>query len=167
MKEVRIPEDRVGAVIGEGGETKEEIQDLTECEITIEDNVVRIEGDPLPEMTCQKVIKAIGRGFNPDKALKIAEKDVTFYMIDISRKVDNKSRQKELKGRVIGRDGETRRHIEKEANIDLSVYGTTIGFVGKMSNIEIAQEAINMLLNGASHSTAYTYLEKNQDKIKR
>ena len=167
MKEVRIPEDRVGVVIGEGGATKEDIQELTECEITVQDNVVTIEGEALPEMTCQKVIKAIGRGFNPDKALKLVEKDVNFYMIDIGRRVENKSRQEELKGRLIGRDGETRRHIEKMAEIDISVYGTTIGFVGNMSNIEVAQEAVNMLLNGASHSTAYSYLEKNQDKIER
>lgn len=167
MKEIRIPEERVAIVIGEGGETKEDIEKLTECELTINDNVVSIEGDAIQEMICQKIIKAIGRGFNPDKALKLVEKDVEFYMIDIGRKIDNKSRQQELKGRIIGRDGEARRHIEKIANIDLSVYGSTVGFIGKMSNIEVAQEAVNMLLNGATHSTAYSYLEKNQDKIKQ
>lgn len=164
---MRIPEERVGVVIGEGGETKRDLEELTDCELEIKDNLVCIEGDALNEMTAQKVIKAVGRGFNPDKALKLVEKDVTLHMIDVGRFEDNKSRQEELKGRVIGRDGEARRHIEKEANIDVSVYGKTIGLVGKAQNIEVALEAIRMLLNGASHSTAYTYLEKNRGRISR
>lgn len=167
MKEVRIPEDRVGVVIGEGGETKEDIEDITDCELEIQDNLVRIEGDALEEMTAQKVIKAMGRGFNPDKALKIVERDVTLHILDIKDYDQNQSRQEQLKGRIIGRDGEARRHIEKEANINISVYGTTIGLIGKAQNIEVALEAINMLLNGSSHATAYSYLEKNQDKISR
>lgn len=167
MKRERIPEERVAVLIGENGETKEEIQDLTGCEITIEGNLIKAEGEPLEEMDAQKVVKAIGRGFNPKKALKIVEKDVTLHIIDIKAYDDNKSRQKQLKGRIIGRDGETRRHIEKEANIDLSVYGTTVAIIGKAQNIEVAIEAINMLLNGSSHSTAYSYLERNRAKIKK
>ena len=166
MKRERIPEDRVAVVIGENGETKQEIEDLTDCSITIEDNLVTVEGDALDELNAQKVIQAIGRGFNPKKALKIVEKDVTFHLIDIRKYDENKSRQKELNGRIIGRDGETRRHLEKEAKIDISVYGKTIGVIGKAQNIEVALEAINMLLNGSSHSTAYSYLERNQTKIK-
>ena len=166
MKRERIPEDRVAVLIGENGETKQEIEDLTGCSVEIQDNLVRIEGESLDEMDAQKVVKAIGRGFNPKKALRIVEKDVTFHMIDIRKYDDNKSRQNQLKGRIIGRDGETRRHIEKEAKIDISVYGSTIGLIGKAQNIEVALEAINMLLNGASHSTAYSYLERNQAKIK-
>jgi len=167
MKEVRIPEERVGVVIGEGGETKEDIQDITNCDLEIEDNLVRIEGEALDEMSAQKVIKAIGRGFNPDKAIKIVERDATLHIIDIKNYHQNKSRQEQLKGRIIGRDGEARRHIEKEANIEISVYGKTIGLIGKAQNIEVALEAINMLLNGSSHATAYNYLEKNQGKISR
>jgi len=167
MKREKIPEDRVAVLIGENGETKEEIEDLTGCEITVKDNLIEAEGEPLDEMDAQKVVKAIGRGFNPQKALKIVERDVTLHIIDIKRFDNNKSRQKQLKGRIIGRDGETRRHLEKEANIDISVYGTTVAIIGKAQNIEVAIEAINMLLNGSSHSTAYSYLERNQAKIKQ
>ena len=68
MKEVRIPEDRVAVLIGENGETKEEIEKMTDCDLTIKDNLVQIEGDPLEEMDAQNIVKAVGRGFNPDKA---------------------------------------------------------------------------------------------------
>lgn len=166
MKEIRIPEERVAVLIGEGGESKEQIEELTDCELTIKDNLVRVEGDPLDEMDSQRIVKAIGRGFNPDKAVKLVEKDVTFHMIDINDYADTENSRKRLKGRVIGRDGETRRHLEKEGNVDISVYGKTIGIIGYAQNIQIVAEVINQLLQGRSHSSAYNYLEKNRSKIK-
>jgi len=165
MKEVKIPENRVGALIGEGGKTKEEFEDLTECELVVEDNVARIDGEPLAEMNAQNVVKAIGRGFNPEKAFRLLERDVALYIIDISEYASSSNSRDRLKGRVIGRDGEAKRHVEKMTEIDMCIYGKTIGLIGKAQNIEVAQEAITMLLNGSSHSTAYSYLEKNQGKI--
>lgn len=167
MKEVKIPEKRVGVLIGEGGETKKEFEDLTDCSLTIEDNVARIEGDALDELDGQKIVKAIGRGFNPEKAFKIIEKDFTFNYIDINRFANSENDKERLKGRVIGRDGEARKHIEKMTETEISVFGKTIGFIGTPVNIQVAREAVKQLLNGSTHSTAYNYLEKNQDKIKR
>lgn len=167
MKEVRIPEDRVAVLIGEGGETKEDIAKMTDCELKIKDNLAMIEGEPLDEMNAVNVVKAVGRGFNPDKALRLVERDVMLHLIDMNDFADTENSRNRLKGRVIGRDGETRRHLEKEANVDISVYGKTIGIIGKAQNIEIVSEAIRMLLQGSSHATAYDYLEKNRSKIKR
>lgn len=167
MKELLIPEERVGVLIGAGGETKEELEELTRCDIEIRDNVVKVDGEPLDEMTAQKIVKAIGRGFNPEKAFKLVERDYTFHMIDIKDFASTKNSENRLKGRVIGRDGEARKHIEKMTEVDISVFGSTVGMIGKAQNIEIALEAIKMLLQGSSHATAYNYLEKNQAKIKR
>lgn len=165
MKEVKIPEDRVGVLIGEGGETKEEFEDLTDCELVVEDNVARIDGEPLDEMNAQKVVKAIGRGFAPDKAFRLVERDVVLHIINISEYASSSNSRDRLKGRVIGRDGEARRHIEKMTEVDICIYGKTIGMIGRAENIQVAQQAVTMLLNGSSHSTAYNYLEKNQGKI--
>jgi len=167
MKEVKIPEKRVGALIGKDGETKDEFEDLTDTDLTIEDNVARIEGDTLDEMDGQKIVKAIGRGFNPEKAFDIIERDYTFNYLDINRFADTENDKERLKGRVIGRDGETRTHIEKMTETHICVFGKTIGFVGHPQNIQVARETVKQLLNGSSHSSAYNYLEKNQDKIKR
>lgn len=167
MKEVLIPEERVGVLIGADGETKDEIEKLTDCEIGVENNVISIDGEPLDEMTAQMIVKAIGRGFNPEKAFKLLEKDYTLHLIDVKDYADTKNSEDRLKGRVIGRDGEARRHIEKMAEVEISVFGSTVGFIGKAQNIEIALEAVRMLLQGSSHATAYNYLEKNQARIKR
>ncbi len=166
MKEVRIPDERVGVLIGEDGETREDFEDVTDCDLEIDDNVARIEGDAIDEMKAQNVAKAIGRGFSPRKAFRLStEKDVMLHIVDIKDYAETQNSQERLKGRVIGRDGETRRHIEKEANIDISVYGSTVGMIGDPGNIKVALEAIKMLLQGSSHSTAYQYIDKNQAKI--
>ncbi|MFB6241997.1 MAG: pre-rRNA-processing protein PNO1 [Candidatus Nanosalina sp.] len=167
MKEVRIPDERVGVLIGEDGETKEKFEDLTDCDLVVEDNLATVEGDPLEEMKAQEIVKAIGRGFSPERAFQLLEEGKMLHLIDIGRYADTKNSEERLKGRVIGRDGEARRHIEKETETEISVYGTTIGLIGKGVNIEVAQEAITMLLKGSSHSTAYNFLEKNQMKIER
>jgi len=167
MKEVRVPEERVGVLIGEGGETKKDIQDLTDVELEIKDNLAVIDGEPLDEMDALNVVKAIGRGFNPDKAVRLVEKDVVLHLMDIKNFADTPNSQERLKGRVIGRDGETRTHLEKQGNVEISVYGKTIGIIGYAENIQILAESIKMLLQGSTHSTAYQYLEKNQDKIRR
>ncbi|PSG98516.1 MAG: RNA-processing protein [Nanohaloarchaea archaeon SW_7_43_1] len=167
MREVRIPEDRVAVLIGEGGKTKERIEERTELDLEIKDNLVSIDGDPIDEMDGSNIVKAVGRGFNPEKALKIAEKDKMLHIIDISNFASTKNSRDRLKGRVIGRDGETRRHLEKEGNVDISIYGKTIGVIGFAHNIEIVSEVLKQLLNGRSHSSAYGYLEKNQGSIKR
>jgi ribosomal RNA assembly protein len=167
MKEVKIPEKRVGVLIGKSGETKREFEDVTDCDLTIENNVARIEGSALDEIDGQKIVKAIGRGFNPDKAFRIIEKDFTFNYLDINKYANSDNDKERLKGRVIGRDGEARKHIEKMTETKVSVFGKTIGFIGHPQNIQIAREAAKQLLNGSTHSSAYNYLEKNQDKIKR
>lgn len=167
MKELNIPEERIGVIIGSDGETKQEFEELTDCTLTLNDNTAQVEGEPLDEMNAIKVVRAIGRGFNPEKAFKILERDHTLYVIDIDRYANNKNSRERLKGRVIGRDGEAKRHIEKMTETELSIYGSTIGIIGDRRNIETVHEAIKMLLKGSSHATAYNYLEKNQDKIKR
>lgn len=167
MKEIRVPEERVGVVIGSGGDTKQDIEKMTQCDLEINDNVVKIDGDAFDELTAEKIVKALGRGFSPERAINLVEEDVTFHMLDIKRFEETKNGRERIKGRVIGKDGETRRHIEKETNTEISVYGSTIGFIGKAQNIEIALEAVRMLLNGATHTTAYTYIEQNQSKIAR
>ena len=167
MKEVRVPDERVGVLIGEGGETKREFEDLTECSLTVEDNLARVEGDPIQELKASEIVKAIGRGFSPERAFNLLEKDKMLYLIDLGRFADTKNSEQRLKGRVIGRDGEARRHVEKETETEISVYGTTVGIIGKGRNVDVAREAIRMLLKGSSHATAYNYLEKNQAKIEK
>ena len=167
MKRVKIPEERVGVLIGENGEILERIEEDTSTSIEVDGNEASIEGDALEEMTAQKIVKAIGRGFTPEKALRLVEECVEFHHIDVSDYASSRNSRDRLKGRVIGRDGEAREHIEKMTGVDLAVYGKTIGFVGPMKSIQVALEAVKMLMNGSSHASAWDYLERNQGKVVR
>jgi ribosomal RNA assembly protein len=165
MRKVKIPEKRVGAVIGEDGDTKQKIEERTETDLSIKDNTVSVEGQGIGPMDATKIVKAIGRGFESEKALKIARQDYSLHLMDVEDFASTSNSIDRLKGRVIGRDGEAKRHIEKEAKVDISIHGTTIGIVGGLSNIEVASKVVKNLLNGRSHSTAYKVLKRNQAKV--
>ena len=77
---LKIPKSRIGVVIGKNGETKNEIESMTQVKITIDsaEGSIIIEAtnsilDPTYVWKARDIIKAIGRGFNADKA---------FYLID-------------------------------------------------------------------------------------
>ena len=69
----RVPEERVGVVIGPGGRTKREIASRTGTSIEIdpEDEEIRLSGpdsDPTGVLKARDIVIAIGRGFSPERA---------------------------------------------------------------------------------------------------
>ncbi|MDY6761651.1 MAG: KH domain-containing protein [Candidatus Nanohaloarchaea archaeon] len=167
MRHLRIPEERVSVLIGEDGETLQEVEDLTHADIQVDGVEVEIDGDPMEEIRAFNIVKAIGRGFNPDRALRLLEDNADLCVMDVSEFAPTDNARERLKGRVIGRDGETREKIENDTNTEIAVYGKTVSILGKIQNVQVAREAVRMLLDGRSHSTAYNYIEKNLEKIER
>ena len=72
-----------------------------------------------------------------------------------------------IRGRIIGRDGKTRRIIEELTETYISVYGHTVGIIGDFEKAQIAREAIDMLIKGAMHGTVYRYLHRKRREIKK
>jgi|SRR3989344_4138932 len=169
MEELRIAKDRIAVLIGKKGEIKEKISKLTKTKIKIDskEGDIIIIGEGLDAYNAKQIIHAIGRGFNPNKALILLEDERVFEIINIedySRKT--KKDLKRLKSRIIGRKGRARQIIENLANVDLSIYGKTISIIGKIEDVGIARHAINNLLAGSKHGSVYAYLEK-QRKLKK
>ena len=109
------------------------------------------------------VIKAIGRGFSPEKAYDLFKEDMYLDVVDITRYTgDSKKAKKRLKGRVIGRNGKTRELIEDYTGTSLSIYGKTIACIGLPEKVQIVREAVEMLLDGAPHSAVYNFLEEKR-----
>lgn len=166
MKVVRIPEERVGALIGSDGATKEQVEELTNSELLIDDAEVRIESDdPLEELRAQSIVKAIGRGFGIEAALRLLEDNAILAVIDISNFTETSNGKERLKGRVIGHNGESKEHIENTTDTELAIYGKTVSIIGNAANVEIAKNAVEILLDGSSHGTAWQYIEQNQHKL--
>ena len=111
------------------------------------------------------VVKAIGRGFDAREALRLLKDDYSFYLISLKEVAKTDKAKKRLKGRIIGEKGKMKTEIEKAADAKLCIYGSTVGIIAKIDTMEYAKEAVNMLINGAKHTSVLNYLSKARRTI--
>lgn len=174
MRFVRVPEERVGALIGPEGKTRAAIESRTGVKIHVDskEGEVRIDDtsttDPVGPLKAEDVVKAIARGFSPERAFKLFSDEMYFQLFDMHDYVgkDKKDVQR-LASRVIGSEGKTRRIIEELTGSFLSVYGHTVSLIGDADSIEVAKSAVDMLLSGSEHAAVYRFLENKRREIKR
>ncbi|NLI62854.1 MAG: RNA-processing protein [Methanosarcinaceae archaeon] len=170
---MKVPVERIAVIIGPGGKTKRDIEKRIKTEFTVDSSNGNIEfpegGDPIQKMRTVDVLKAIGRGFSPEKAITLFDDEMLMLdIIDLSESTSTQKEQKRIKGRIIGRGGKTREIMEKLIGVHISVYGKTVSFIGTPEQNQIVRTAIDMLINGVNHGTVYNYLEKkHQDIMKR
>ncbi|MCQ2071052.1 MAG: KH domain-containing protein [archaeon] len=174
MRSIRIPSDRVGALVGKEGSAKKMIEEMTGIKLTIDkEGLVTYDDDaegvePIMALKIIDVVRAIGRGFNPDRAVKIIEDDELYLeTIDIKDAIGDRQNQVvRARGRLIGREGKTRKLIEDLSDVYMCVYGNTVSVIGNTISLPIAKHAIEMLLHGSEHSTVYHYLESQRPKLR-
>ena len=85
---LKIPQNRVGALIGSNGEVKKSIEKVTGTilDVDSEDGTVYISPredmeDPLGVWNANHIVKAIARGFNPEVALKLVNDEIYLEII--------------------------------------------------------------------------------------
>jgi ribosomal RNA assembly protein len=171
MQHVKVPDDRIGVLIGAGGETMREIEERAEVRLDIdsESGNVRVEkvGDPITGLKGPDIVKAIGRGFAPEDALRLLEDDmVMFDIVDIDAASRNKNDLKRNKGRLIGENGRTRELMQELTGASVTIYGTTLGIIGGPQQVEAVREAAEMILDGAPHGAVYSFLERKRNELK-
>ena len=172
MQHVKIPQDRIGVLIGPGGETLREIERRAEVRLDVdsENGSVRIEsvGDPILGLKGSDIVRAIGRGFSPSAAMQLLDDDMMMLdIVDVGAAARNKNDLHRQKGRIIGENGRTRKLMAELSGADVVVYGSTVGIIGLPREVEIAREATEMLLEGAPHGTVYSFLEREHNEMKR
>ncbi len=173
---VRIPKERVGVLVGPDGKVKQNIEEKLMVELQIESEsggvtIVLSEraNDPSLLFRAKDVVTAIGRGFSPEHAFRLLRnEDDVFDLIDL-RTVFGRSESdiKRVKGRVIGADGKTRKLIEELTDASVVIYGHTIGFIGTFEQVEVARNAVQMLIDGSQHHTVYKYLQRKRSEFKK
>lgn len=172
---IKIPMERVGVLIGSKGRVKRRIESAFGVSLNIdsESGSVEISLDPEAKdvtaiFTVQNIVKAIGRGFNPRRAERLADEDVDLLIIDL---VDYVGRSKNtiarVKGRIIGKDGRSREILEELTGTMVSVYGHTVGIIGRVDNLDVAREAVLMLVKGAFHKSVWNFLYAHRRKMKK
>jgi ribosomal RNA assembly protein len=172
---LRIPKDRVGALIGPEGKTKKIIEGKLSVELQIDGEggvtltLAENAEDPSLLFRAKDVVTAIGRGFSPEHALRlVSDEEAILDVIDL-RAIFGRSESdiRRIKGRAIGMEGKTRRTIEELTDTDVSVYGHTISIIGNMEQAQAAREAIQMLIDGSLHSTVYRFLHRKRREFKK
>jgi ribosomal RNA assembly protein len=171
MQHVKIPQDRIGVLIGAGGETMREIEDEAEVRLDIDSETgqVKVEktGDPITGLKGPDIVKAIGRGFAPDEALALLDDEMMMFdVIDIGAAARNKNDLKRHKGRLIGEDGRTRELMEELTGASVVIYGATLSIIGDYNQVDAVREAVEMLLDGAPHGAVYSFLEEKHNEMK-
>ena len=174
MKSIRVPQDRVGAIIGPKGSTKRQIQKISGIKIDIdtEEGEVMIHdeaelADPLMALKIMDVIKAIGRGFSPERAFRLFDDDEYLEIVDLKEFVGGRNNQlTRIRGRLIGQNGKTRRIIEDLTGVEMTIYGNTVALIGSSVSMPVAKHAIELILNGSEHATVYRYLEGERPKLR-
>lgn len=169
---VRIPVERVGAVIGKEGATKRFLEEEMGVKLSVDSKegtvTVRAESahgtDPF---SATRVVEAIGRGFSPQRARRLLDEGTALELIDLrdyaGKSVNSLER---IRGRVIGLKGKSRRVIEELTGCHLSVYGRTVAIIGDAAEVQLASDAVKSLATGSQHKNVYNTLQKARSKRK-
>lgn len=175
---IKIPKERIGALIGKGGSVKQQIEKRCGVKIEIDsetgDTMImdnKSADHQLEAFRAVEAITAISRGFSPERAYRLFDDDeLIFQQIDL-RDYTGKSPNalERIKGRVIGEGGKARRMIEELSGAYISVYGHTVGLIGNFREVKLATDAVAMLAKGSMHKTVYNMLQsaKRRDKMDR
>ncbi|MCZ6648761.1 MAG: KH domain-containing protein [Thaumarchaeota archaeon] len=170
---VRVPSDRIGALLGKGGKTKKWLEetfkirlivDSNTGEVTIESLTDTLETDTLKAV---EVVNAIARGFSQGRAARLKQDDTILSIMDL-RSYQGKSSNSltRVRGRIIGESGRARRVIEELTRAEVSVYGHTIAIIGRIDEVKLAEDALDILASGGPHRVAYQLLQKRRTEAK-
>lgn len=173
VHQVKIPQNRVGALIGPEGKTKEELEARSGCRIHVDSETGEVEiedakaFEPILTLKVRDAVRAIGRGFSPDHAFRLFQDDTYLDIVDLTEYVGKAVKDLErVRARIIGTHGKTRRSIEEATGVEVSILGKTVAIIGEVNEVPIAREAIEMLLNGAAHGTVYKFLERKRKELR-
>ena len=172
---LRIPQDRVGVLIGPDGQTKNLIEKSFNVDLLIDSEIGNVElvipsdhKDISVLFTVSNIIKAIGRGFNPKRAMLLTNEDFDLGIIDLEDYVGTSTNaQNRVKGRIIGREGKSRLLIEELTETQISIYGSTVSIIGNIEALPAAKEAVAMLIRGSFHKSIWNYLYAYRRDLKK
>lgn len=173
-KIIRIPTERIGALVGKSGKAKARIEEV--CAVTVDidgdSGEVQVHGsfsESSEPFKAVEIITAIGRGFSPDSAMRIMDGGALHVMDLREFAGKSKSQIERIRGRIIGQSGKARRNMELLSDTQISVYGRTVSVIGEPEKIRVAVNAISALSSGSMHGSVYRRLEtaRRRQKIER
>ncbi|TMI69084.1 RNA-processing protein [Candidatus Bathyarchaeota archaeon] len=170
-----IPKDRIGVLVGPKGTVKSRVEDSMGVDLTIDSETGLVDirlrkdtQDPSNALRAKDIVVAIGRGFSPERALSLVNEDNTLDVLDLHDIFGkNEAEIRRVDGRIIGREGKTRRIIEEMTGTLVSVSGHTVSIIGSYESVSTAKDAIEKLLKGRQHGTVYKFLRRKKSEAKK
>lgn len=160
MQHFVLEKDKVGITIGARGRTKKLLEEELGVKLSIsKTGEVKIEGQPFQEYLAIKVFEAINLSFTYKDALQLKNPDFNLEVINVKDYAKSKARLKELKGRLIGREGRVKELMEELGDVQIKIKENKIGIIGKAEDVFTSREAISSLLRGAKHARIFKWLE--------
>ena len=170
-----IPRERVGVLVGHAGDTKSTIEAKLFVDLkidspsgTVEIGVKPDAPDPSGALQAKDVVVAIGRGFSPERAFRLFNEETTLDIIDLHDFFGkNEAEIRRIDGRIIGREGKSRRILEELTGASISVSGHTVSIIGNYDAIAMAKDALEKLIKGRQHGTVYKFLKRRRQELKK
>ncbi len=170
-----IPKDRVGVLVGPGGAVKSAIEEKLFEDLRIDSPSGAVEigvkpdaPDPSGALQAKDIVLAIGRGFSPERAFRLFSEDNALDIIDLHDFFGkNEAEIRRVDGRIIGREGKTRRILEELTGTAISVSGHTVSIIGGYEAVTMAKDALEKLIKGRQHGTVYKFLRRRRQEIKK
>ena len=170
-----IPKDRIGVLVGPGGSVKATIEKKLAVSLTVDSESGSVDirpgpdlADPSNTLRAKDMVLAIGRGFSPQRAFSLFNEDFTLDIIDLHDFFGkNESEIRRVDGRIIGREGKTRRILEELTRTMISVSGHTVSIIGTFDAVSTAKDGLEKLISGRQHRTVYKFLRKKRAETKK
>jgi len=147
---------------------KNALEQSLAIKILIDGKKVSIQGEPVKEFTAERVLIAINFGFSAKISLTLKDSDMDFKIINIKNFTRRKNLH-EIRARLIGTEGKTKRTIENIADCELVINekDNSVGIIAMADEIDEITTAIQNLIRGSTQSNVYAFLERMNAERKK
>jgi ribosomal RNA assembly protein len=163
---VLMPKERIAVLIGKAGKVRKDIEKRSGVKIEIDSEsgevaVTRdLKKDAIPALAALEIIKAVARGFSPQKAYKLWNPNIYIATLDLTEFLGDSPKDLErVRARIIGREGKVRGYISRLTTTDMVIYGKTVSILGETENVSLAKEAVFKIIEGLPHNAVFRFLE--------
>lgn len=135
-----------------------EIEEKIKIKVSFGKGSISVRGSEFNEFLAEEVIRAVDFGFRIDDALLLKNEKFNLEFIDIKGHTHRKN-LKDVRARVIGRDGKARKTIEKLTGAVIVINANDVGVIVDNIHLDSVIQAIESLIRGAKHGNVFAYLE--------
>lgn len=126
---------------------------------------VIVTGSVESEFLAEEIVTAIDFGFDSEDAILLKNDGFLLKFIDIKDNT-NRNNLKDVRARIIGREGRVKKAIENLTGAVLVIKDNTVAVIVDDLHLDTTTQAIKTLIHGTKHGTVFSYLERQNRTFK-